>query len=54
VNEAIKVKVEEKELNRKETRRFRDGSRLPLKHTAEINPFFEGVFRRYLVIHNPF
>jgi hypothetical protein len=47
MNEAVKVKVEEKTMNGKETRRFRDGSATPLKHTAKINPFFEGVYRQY-------
>ena len=44
MNEAVKVKDEETELR---TRGVRDGNRTLLKHTTEINPFFEGVFRRY-------
>lgn len=49
MNGAIKVKVEEKTLSGKEARRLRDGSGTIFKHTAELNPFFEGVFRRYHV-----
>jgi hypothetical protein len=48
MNEALKVKVEERAAGENETRRHRAGNFMPLKHTAEINPFFEGVFRRYL------
>jgi hypothetical protein len=47
MNGAIKVKDEEKAVDGKEARRFRDGSGTIFKHTAELNPFFEGVFRRY-------
>lgn len=46
MNEVVKVKVEEVKTK---TRTFRDGSGTPLIHTAEINSFFEGVFRRYHV-----
>lgn len=53
MNEAVEVKVEEKELSKLRTRTFRDGSGVILKHTAEINPFFEGVFRRYHLHNNP-
>ena len=50
MNEAVIVKVEE---TKPKARTFRDGSGAPLKHTAEINPFFEGVFRRYHCHQNP-
>jgi hypothetical protein len=50
VSEAVKVKVEGA---KSKTRTFRDGSGVPLFHTAKINPFFEGVFRRYHGHQNP-
>jgi len=53
MNEAVEVKIEEKQASKKRIRQTRNGKAMPLKHTAEINPFFKGVFRRYHVKNNP-
>jgi len=47
MNEAVEVKIEEKQAGKKRIGETRNGKAMPLKHTAEINPFFKGVFRRY-------
>ncbi len=54
MNEAVEVKIEEEEAGKKRIRETRNEKAMPLKHTAEINPFFRGVFRRYHIIYNPY